>query len=177
MLTAVASLVEFTLAPSAIAFGLGSYLHVLNPGVHSAWAARAAMLVSGAVNLAESKQSARFEKLVTFVAIGELLVFIGLALPAFKLANYAHEGWSGGVSGSFAAVPFAIWFFLGIEGTALAAQEARAPEVSLPNGFLLDIATLVVLAARDAIWTPWRSAELVDALATDGVYTRVGASA
>ena len=52
----------------------------------------------------------------------------------------------GGAPGVFAALPFAIWFFLGIEGTALAAEEATDPARSLPRGFLYGIATLVVLA-------------------------------
>ena len=98
------------------------------------------------MNLAESKQSARFETLVTFVAIGELLVFIGVALPSFRLANVTRDGWMGGAPGVFAALPFAIWFFLGIEGTALAAEEAKNPAHSLPRGFLYGIGTLVVLA-------------------------------
>jgi ethanolamine permease len=143
---AVCSLVEFALAPPAIAYGLGSYLHVLHPGVQTNAAACVALVAFGALNLAESKQSARFETFVTFVAIAELLVFIGVALPAFKVENYVRDGWMGGASGVFAAVPFAIWFFLGIEGTALAAEEAKDPVRALPRGFLYGIATLVVLA-------------------------------
>jgi ethanolamine permease len=143
---AVCSLVEFALAPPAIAYGLGSYLHVLHPGVQTNAAACVALAAFGALNLAESKQSARFETFVTFVAIAELLVFIGVALPAFKLENYARDGWMGGASGVFAAVPFAIWFFLGIEGTALAVEEAKDPVRALPRGFLYGIATLVLLA-------------------------------
>ena len=145
-LAAAASLVEFALAPPAIAFGLGSYLHVLHPAVNGATAACLALVAFGLVNLAESQQSARFETFVTFVAIAELLVFIGVALPAFRLENYVRDGWMGGASGVFAAVPFAIWFFLGIEGTALAAEEAKDPVRALPRGFLYGIATLVVLA-------------------------------
>lgn len=145
-LAAVCSLVEFALAPPAIAYGLGSYLHVLHPGVQANAAACVALVAFGLLNLAESKQSARFETFVTFVAIGELLVFIGVALPAFKVENYVRDGWMGGASGIFAAIPFAIWFFLGIEGTALAAEEAKDPVRALPRGFLYGIATLVVLA-------------------------------
>jgi ethanolamine permease len=145
-LAAVASIVEFALAPPAIAFGLGSYLHVLMPTVNASVAACLALLAFGIVNLAESKQSARFETLVTFVAIGELLVFIGVALPSFQLANVTRDGWMGGAPGVFAALPFAIWFFLGIEGTALAAEEAKDPARDLPRGFLYGIGTLVVLA-------------------------------
>jgi ethanolamine permease len=67
-------------------------------------------------------------------------------MPAFKAENFMNDAWMGGTAGVFAAIPFAIWFFLGIEGTALAAEEAHAPEKNLPKGLLWGIFTLVVLA-------------------------------
>ena len=142
----IASLIEFVLAPPAIAYGLGSYLHVLAPAIHAEVAAAIAMVVFGIVNLMESKQSARFETAVTVIAIIELLIFIGVSVPAFKPENFLNDGWMGGAPGVFAAIPFAIWFFLGIEGTALAAEEANQPARTLPRGFIWGIATLVVLA-------------------------------
>jgi ethanolamine permease len=45
-----------------------------------------------------------------------------------------------------AALPFAIWFYLGIEELPLAAEEAHVPERDLPKGLLLGLATLVVCA-------------------------------
>jgi len=145
-LAGVAALIEFVLAPPAIAYGLGSYLHVLSPSIPTNTAAAAAMVIFGLVNLAESKQSARFETTITFIAIIELLIFIGVSVPAFKTENFMADAWMGGAGGVFAAIPFAIWFFLGIEGTALAAEEAYEPEKNLPRGLLWGIFTLVVLA-------------------------------
>src|SRR6185295_9167917 len=51
------------------------------------------------------------------------------------------NGWSG----AFAALPFAIWFYLAIEGIANVAEDARNPQRDLPNGFIASMATLVVL--------------------------------
>lgn len=142
----VAALIEFVLAPPAIAYGVGSYLHVLSPAVDAAPAAAVGLVLFGLVNLLESKQSARFETVITVIALIELLIFVGVALPAFEPHNFVAEGWMGGTQGVFAAIPFAIWFFLGIEGAALAAEETHAPERALPRGLLGGIATLVVLA-------------------------------
>jgi ethanolamine permease len=47
----------------------------------------------------------------------------------------------------FAALPFAIWFYLAIEGVANAAEEARRPQRDVALGFGSAMATLVVLAA------------------------------
>jgi ethanolamine permease len=46
----------------------------------------------------------------------------------------------------FAAIPFAIWFFLAIEGAAMAAEEARDPRRTIPRAYIGGILTLVVLA-------------------------------
>ncbi len=46
----------------------------------------------------------------------------------------------------FAAIPFAIWFFLAIEGVAMAAEEAKNPKRSIPIAYVAGILTLVALA-------------------------------
>ena len=46
-----------------------------------------------------------------------------------------------------AAVPFAIWFYLAIEGVANVAEEAKDPQRVIPRGFLSAMLTLVVLTA------------------------------
>jgi len=51
-----------------------------------------------------------------------------------------------GFSGVLAAIPFAIWFFLAIEGVAMAAEEVRDPHTTIPRGYVGGIVTLVVLA-------------------------------
>jgi len=142
----IAALIEFLLAPPAIAYGLGSYLHVLSPSINAGVAAALALAAFGVVNLLETKQSARFETAITFIAIVELLIFIGVSVPAFQASNFLNDAWMGGAPGIFAAIPFAIWFFLGIEGAALAAEEAHEPQKTLPQGLLWGIVTLVVLA-------------------------------
>ncbi|WP_442979416.1 amino acid permease, partial [Salmonella enterica] len=50
------------------------------------------------------------------------------------------------IPGMFAAIPFAIWFFLAIEGVAMAAEEAKDPKRSIPIAYIAGILTLLVLA-------------------------------
>jgi ethanolamine permease len=50
------------------------------------------------------------------------------------------------LGGLFAAIPFAIWFFLAIEGAAMAAEEARDPKRTIPRAYIFGILTLVALA-------------------------------
>jgi ethanolamine permease len=66
--------------------------------------------------------------------------------PAFSWTQFAHHGWPQGWAGVLAGIPFAIWFYLAIEGVANAAEEARNPRRDISFGFGAAIATLVALA-------------------------------
>ncbi len=148
-----ATLIEFVFAPPAIALAIGAYLNVQFPGLHPKGAAVGAYVLFMALNLVGVRIAATFELVVTLIAIVELLVFMGVVAPAFSLASFVAGGWAGessfsaaAIPGIFAAIPFAIWFFLAIEGVAMAAEEARTPRRSIPIAYIGGILTLVVLA-------------------------------
>lgn len=147
------TLIEFVFAPPAIALAIGAYLNVQFPGLDARTAAVGAYAVFMALNIAGVTIAATFELVVTVLAIGELLVFMGVVAGGFAWSNFTHHGWSGAeqpsmasLGGIFAAIPFAIWFFLAIEGVAMAAEEARDPSRSIPRAYIGGILTLVVLA-------------------------------
>ena len=148
-----ATLVEFVFAPPAIAMAIGAYLNVQFPTLDPKWIAVGAYLVFMFLNLIGVSIAATFELIVTLLAIFELLVFMGVVSPGFSVANFVANGWAGSnefsgtaLSGIFAAIPFAIWFFLAIEGAAMAAEEAKEPKKTIPKAFIGGILTLVVLA-------------------------------
>ena len=153
-ITGFATLIEFVFAPPAIALAIGSYLNVQFPALHPKVAAIGAYAVFMTLNILGVEIAATFELGVTLLAIFELLVFMGVVSPGFSLAHFAKGGWSGqdvfsraAVPGMFAAIPFAIWFFLAIEGVAMAAEEAKDPKRSIPIAYIGGILTLLVLAA------------------------------
>ena len=141
-----ATTVEFLFAPPAIAFALGGYLHVIVPSISIPVAAAVVLVIFGGINLLGVQHSARFETFVTVIAVCELLIFLAVVLPHFQLANFTNDGFKGGWFGVFAAIPYAIWFFLAIEGVAMAAEEVKEPEKNIPKGYISGIATLVFLA-------------------------------
>jgi ethanolamine permease len=129
-----ATLVEFVFAPPAIALAIGAYVNVQFPALDPKWVAVGAYGVFMALNIAGVTIAASFELVVTLIAIFELLVFMGVVAPGFSVANFMKGGWAGAdnfsigsISGIVAAIPFAIWFFLAIEGVAMAAEEAKDP--------------------------------------------------
>ncbi len=152
-LAGAATLIEFVFAPPAIALAIGAYLNVQFPGLDPKLAAVGAYIVFMTLNIVGVQVAATFELLITILAIFELLVFMGVVSPGFSMAHFVKGGWSGAdhfslasVPGMFAAIPFAIWFFLAIEGVAMAAEEAKDPRRSIPVAYITGILTLVVLA-------------------------------
>jgi ethanolamine permease len=91
------------------------------------------------------KVAASFELVVTILAVAGLLAFAGATLPAFDVRNLGRNALPNGWAGAFAALPFAIWFFLGIEGVANVAEETINPKRNVWIGFGSAMLTLVVL--------------------------------
>lgn len=145
--TGVAQLAEFVFAPPAIAMALGAYAAVRWPEAEPKWVAVVAMTAFTGLNLWGVRQAAVFELVVTLLATSELLLFIGLTAPAVRFERFAANGWPHGWIGVAAALPFAVWFYLAIEGVANAAEEAKRPQRDVAIGFGSALATLVLLAA------------------------------
>lgn len=153
MIAGFATLIEFLFAPPAIALAIGAYLNVQFPGLDPKLGALGAYLLFMALNIVGVRIAATFEIVVTVLAVAELLVFMGVVAPAFEWSKFAAGGWAGAssfhigaIGGMVAAAPFAIWFFLAIEGVAMAAEEAREPRRTIPIAYAGGILTLVALA-------------------------------
>ncbi|MGG6430320.1 ethanolamine permease [Acetobacter ghanensis] len=153
LIAGLATLIEFIFAPPAIALAIGAYLNVQFPGLSPKVAALGAYLVFMTLNIVGVHIAATFELFITIAAIIELLVFMGVVAPAFSWDNFLADGWGGAphfgwqaLGGIFAAMPFAIWFFLAVEGVAMAAEEARDAKRSIPIAYIAGILTLVSLA-------------------------------
>ncbi|GAB3389713.1 ethanolamine permease [Azotobacter armeniacus] len=153
MIAGMATLIEFVFAPPAIAMAIGAYLNVQYPALEPKWVAVGAYLLFMTLNILGVGIAATFELAVTLLAVAELLVFMGVVAPGFSFAHFVLGGWAGAdslgmpaIAGIFAAIPFAIWFFLAIEGAAMAAEEARDPRRAIPRAYIAGILTLVGLA-------------------------------
>jgi ethanolamine permease len=137
--------IEFIFAPPAIAFAIGAYFNLFFPQVPILAIAVFSYVVFTALNIYGVKAAAMFELIITILAVGELLLFAGVSLPHFELKNLQQNAFPHGWQGVFAAIPFAIWFFLAIEGVANVAEEAINPRRTMLLGFGSAILTLVIL--------------------------------
>ena len=154
--TGLAENMEYILTPAVIVVAIGSYLGAIfgTPDhLDPLWWLLAYGVFVG-LNVFGVEASFRFTVVITFVALGILVLFYVTAIPHFDLSRaldipaaeggdaWFPQGW-GGVLG---ALPFAIWFYLAIEELPLAAEEAHDPVRDMPKGILLGLLTLVIAA-------------------------------
>ena len=143
----MAQIIEFVFAPPAIAAAIGAYFHIFFPQFSVTAIAICAYIIFTALNVYGVKAAATFELLITGFAVFELLLFSGITLPHFHWANLTQNAFPFGWKGVWAATPFAIWFFLGLEGVANVAEETINPQRNVLKGFGSALLTLIILCA------------------------------
>lgn len=141
----MAQIIEFVFAPPAIAFAIGTYFHLFFPNISVLYISIAAYIIFTLLNISGVKAAAIFELIITIIAVAELLIFAGVTIPHFKMAHLEHNALPNGWSGILGALPFAVWFFLGIEGLANVAEETKNPQRDILKGFGSAIFTLILL--------------------------------
>lgn len=141
----MAQIIEFVFAPPAIAAAIGAYFHIFFPQFSVTSIAVVAYFIFTGLNIYGVKAAAAFELIITIFAVFELLLFCGVALPHFNASNLTQNAFPFGWTGVWAAVPFAIWFFLGLEGVANVAEETVNPQKNVLLGFGSALTTLVIL--------------------------------
>ncbi|GAB3989393.1 ethanolamine permease [Spirosoma daeguense] len=146
LIAGYATLIEFLFATPAIALALGSYIHFLYPSVPVVWCSVGAFVVFTGINLLGIKEAAWFSLIMTVIAIAELLLFIGVVYPYTSLDTFLHNPMPFGWGGVFAALPFAIWLFVCLEGIAMVAEEVSDTKHAIAKGYISAVITLAFLA-------------------------------
>jgi len=166
LIAGYATVIDLMFATPVIASGLGSYIHFLYPAMPVIPCAMVFYVVFMGLNISGVKESAMFSIIVAMLAIAELVMFMGVIAPSFKMQTFLTRPMPFGWSGVFAALPFAIWFYLAIEGVAMVAEEVKDPKKDIPKGYLSGIATLVFLAFGVMILTGgitnWQNLSKID---------------
>lgn len=183
-LTGLAVLIEYALAPAAIVIFIGSAVEALL-GFNGPWVYAAFYLVFIGIHLAGVGEALKVMMVISGLAVLAIIATAIALIGSFDSANLfdiaASEGASAmlplGWYGVWAALPFAMWLFLAVEGVPLAAEESKDPAKDVPKGiigamvFLLFTALLVVLLIPGAAGAQAMGASavpLVDALNATG---------
>ncbi|CRZ16005.1 ethanolamine permease [Mycolicibacterium neworleansense] len=155
--TGTAILIEYSIAPAAIATFIGGYVESLGLfGIHKGWwVYLAAFVIFIGIHLAGVGEALRLMFVITAIALLGLVIFAVSAIGHFDVANLtdiAPDAAAAGASsflphgylGIWAAIPFAIWFFLAVEGVPLAAEETANPERNVPRGIIAAMTVLII---------------------------------
>lgn len=151
--------IEFILTPAVIVYFIGAYLSTLEPlksiPVPVWWVLFYVVFVG--INILGVSLTLRFGLFVTAMAASVLVIFYvgAIATGTFKPELLLSVRDASGQTGSFlpkgpvgilTAIPYAIWFFLGIEQLPLAAEEAHDSGRDVPKALTWGIITLLILA-------------------------------
>src|SRR5436190_15966730 len=119
-ITGLAENMEYILTPATIVVGIGGYLGAIFGTPKSFepvwWLASYAIFV--ALNVWGVALSFRLSVILAFSALAVLVVFWAGSIPYLDLSKWALDGgpWlPRGYRGALAALPFALWLYLGIE--------------------------------------------------------------
>ncbi|MCG8686057.1 MAG: ethanolamine permease [Desulfobacterales bacterium] len=110
--------------------------------------------------------------IITVIAVIALVAFIAAMIPHFNMANLFDIPANPAVSGSttflphgwmgvWAALPFGMWFFLGVEGIPLAAEECENPTKDMPRAIIAAMTTLLIFAALILFFGPAGSSAML----------------
>jgi ethanolamine permease len=155
-LTGTAILIEYAIAPAAIVVFIGGYIEALDIGISAGWPVYLVFYaIFVGIHLVGVGEALKVTFAITAIAVVALLVFVVAMIPEFNadnLTNISPENGNSdflpfGWAGVWAAFPFAIWFFLAIEGVPLAAEETRDPKRDMPRGLIAGMLILLVFAA------------------------------
>ncbi|MCS0444430.1 ethanolamine permease [Vibrio diabolicus] len=183
--TGLSVLIEYALAPAAIVIFIGSAVNELigidGPVVYALFYA-----VFIAIHMAGVGEALKVMMVISGLAVLAILITTAVLIGHFDVNNLfdiapataqATEILPFGWYGVWAALPFAMWLFLAVEGVPLAAEEAKNPAKDVPKGiigamlFLLLTATLVVVLLAGAVGSKVigdSAVPLVDALKLKG---------
>ncbi|ROR92976.1 ethanolamine permease [Nocardioides aurantiacus] len=157
--TGMAVLIEYAVAPAAIAVFIGGYVEALGLfGLTSGWLVFAiAYLVFIGIHLYGVGEALKLMFAITAIAVVALVAALVGLLPSFSTSNMldiAPTGAAGasdflpmGFAGVVAALVYGIWFFLAVEGVPLAAEETDNPARDMPRGIIAAMLTLLLFAA------------------------------
>ncbi|BAK71926.1 ethanolamine permease [Arcobacter sp. L] len=182
-LTGLAILIEYALAPAAIVIFIGaateSLLGVNGPIVYAIF-----YIVFIAIHVLGAGEALKTMMVISALAVFAIIATAIALIGDFNTANLFNIAPSADVVGAteflpfgwhgvWAALPFAMWLFLAVEGVPLAAEEAKNPAKDVPKGiigammFLLFTAVLVLFllaGASGAEMIGKSTVPLVDAL-------------
>lgn len=164
--TGTAVLIEYAVAPAAIATFIGGYIEALGLfGITNSWPVYlVTYLVFMGIHMYGVGEALKLMFGITVIAVLALGVTVVALVPHFDAANLfdivpndaagASAFLPMGYAGVMAALVYGIWFFLAVEGVPLAAEETANPKRDMPRGIIVAMLILLVFGALMLVLVP-----------------------
>jgi len=164
--TGIAVLIEYAVAPAAIATFIGGYIEALGLfGLTNSWPVYLVTYVIFIwIHIRGVGEALKLMFAITALATVALLAAAVGLVPKFdpsRLFDIVPDGSAGssaflpmGISGVLAALVYAIWCFLAVEGVPLAAEETANPKKDMPRGIIVAVVILVIFGALMLVLVP-----------------------
>jgi ethanolamine permease len=156
-ITGLAENIEYVVTPAVVVWFAGAYAQpvfseLFGLDIAQPWWWLIFYVIFVGLNIIGIEATMRFSVAICIISLAVLAIFFVAAIPHFDVANLtniaADEGGTSflpfGIAGVFAALPYAIWFYLAIEELPLAAEESMDPKRDVPRGTMWGLWTLVV---------------------------------
>lgn len=140
---------EYAMLEAGDVIVVGQLLNSINPGIQVLPFTILTLLVLAYINYRGAQATLTLNFFITAVAFISIIVLLfstnfwdpqATLLQLKELTN----GLPYGTLGLMAAIGYSCWFCLGIEGTAMAADECRSPNRAIPLGAIVGLATLLI---------------------------------
>ncbi|MDO4910062.1 MAG: ethanolamine permease [Corynebacterium sp.] len=152
-ITASAIVIEYAVAPAAIATFIGGYTESLGL-MKSDW--KLYLLVYAvfvAIHLSGAGEAMKLMLAISAIAVLALIIYSIVMAPHYSPTNLGPL-FPAGARGIWAAFPFAIWFFLAVEGVPMAAEEAKDPRKDVPRAIIIAMVILFICALAMMFFGP-----------------------
>ena len=163
--TGMAVLIEYAVAPAAIATFIGGYIEALGLfGLTNSWPVYlVTYVVFIGIHLRGVGEALKIMFAITAIAVVALVSPSSDSCRSSTRPNCSTSSRmvrrfqrvpALGIPGVLAALVFGIWFFLAVEGVPLAAEETDDPKRDMPRGIIVAVILLVIFGALMLILVP-----------------------
>ncbi len=140
---------EYTMLEAADALVIGELMKTLNPAITALPWILLSLAILTVLNYRGIEATLTVNLVITFIAYVTIFILLfgtKFYLPEASLLKHKElmSGLPYGWIGIVAALQFGIWYYLGIEGAVLGAEECRSPARSLPVGMMAGVVSLLV---------------------------------
>ena len=146
-ITGVGVTLEFAVGTAVFTSGAGYYVNFLIPSIHPILAAAVLYVFFFIVHILGVNEFATIEMILVTISVAIVLLFSFYGMPHITAEKLFEGGLiPGGISGIWAALPYAMWLYICMEMLPMLSEECRNPVRDMPKGIMRAIYTLVILA-------------------------------